>query len=55
MIKETKHNRLTQYNAKTTESILDKIFLPSYPEIYGNVSYGNYLNNATPASEEGTQ
>ena len=55
MIKETKHKRLTQYNAKTTEEVIDKLFLPSYPEIFGNTSYGNYLSGTTPTGEEGTQ
>lgn len=40
---------------KTTEEVIDKLFLPSYPEIFGNTSYGNYLNGATPVGEEGTQ
>ena len=55
MIKETKHKRLTQYNTKTTEEVIDKIFLPSYPEIYGNISYENYLSGTAPNGEEGTQ
>ena len=55
IIKETKHNRLTSYDVKTTEEVIDKIFLPSCPEIYGNTAYNYYLNNTTPAGEEGTQ
>ena len=56
MIKSTKHKRLTQYNAKTTESVTDKIFLPSYPEIFGNISNTfKYLNGDTPTGEEGIQ
>ena len=55
LIVETKHNRLTKYNLKTTEEVNDKIFLPSYSEIFGNVAYLNYLGNTVPTGQEGTQ
>lgn len=40
---------------KTTETVTDSIFLPTYPEIYGNTAYNCYMSNTTPAGEEGTQ
>lgn len=40
---------------KTTETVTDSIFLPTYPEIYGNTAYNGYMSNTTPAGEEGTQ
>ncbi len=57
MIKETKHKRLTTNGetSKTTETVVDKVFLPSYPELFGNTSYAYYLKGTAPASEEGTQ
>ena len=64
-IKSSINNRLTTNGAnpmnggstpdRTTESVTDKLFLPSYPEIFGNISNGLYLCGATPNSEEGTQ
>ena len=57
LIKETKHNRLITNGetSKETEEVIDKIFLPSYPEILGNTRDTSYLNGATPNGEEGTQ
>ena len=40
---------------RATESVTDTLFLPSYPEIFGNVRYDWYLGGGTPNSEEGTQ
>ncbi len=55
LIKDTKHKRLTTYNQTTTEEVVDKFFLPSYPEIFGNTAYQYYIANVKPNSEEGTQ
>lgn len=69
LIKPSVHNRLTtngnnpmtantQDGSKTDrsiETVTDTLFLPSYPEIFGNVAYAGYLGGATPNSEEGTQ
>ena len=55
LIKDTKHRRLTTYNKTTTEEVVDKIFLPSYPEIFGNTAYRYYIANVKPNGEEGTQ
>ena len=57
MIKKTKHKRLTTNgtSSRATEEVIDKLFLPSYPEVFGNISYSYYLSGATPAGEEGTQ
>ena len=68
-IRASKHNRLTtngnnpmtaattngSKTVRTTESVTDTLFLPSYTEIFGNVKYNYYLGGATPNSEEGTQ
>lgn len=68
-IRPSKHNRLTtngnnpmtanttdgSKTVRTTESVTDTLFLPSYTEIFGNVKYNYYLGGATPNSEEGTQ
>jgi len=68
-IRVSKHNRLTtngnnpmtasttngSKTVRTTESVTDTLFLPSYTEIFGNVAYSYYLGGATPNSEEGTQ
>lgn len=48
MIKETKHKRLTTRTGKTTEEVIDKIFLPSYVEIFGNVAGFGYLGTTVP-------
>lgn len=40
---------------KTTETVTDSIFLPTYPEIFGNTAYDYYMSKTTPAGEEGTQ
>lgn len=40
---------------KTTETVTDSIFLPTYPEIFGNTAYDSYMSKTTPAGEEGTQ
>lgn len=57
MIKPIKHNMLNNNGAssKTTESVTDSVFLPTYPEVFGNTAWSYYLNNVTPAGEEGTQ
>ena len=55
LIKDTKHKRLTTYDQTTTEEVVDKIFLPSYPEIFSNTAYQYYIANVKPNSEEGTQ
>ena len=65
IIKPIKHNVLSTRGCsgttsngtavKTTEEVTDKIFLPTYPEIYGNTAFNYYLSNSTPAGEEGTQ
>jgi len=51
-IKTSKHNRHTAYNTSASEVVNDNLFLPSYPEIYGTVSY-SYYTVTSPV--EGTQ
>lgn len=66
MIKPIKHNVLSTRGCsgttnngkpaiKTTEEAIDKIFLPTYPEIFGNIANNFYLSGETPTGEEGTQ
>jgi len=40
---------------KTTETVIDSIFLPTYQEICGNTSDSDYMSGITPDGEEGTQ
>jgi len=42
-IKDSKHYRHTNYNTADSEEVTDTLFLPSYPEIFGTVSYSNYV------------
>ena len=51
-IKSTAHYRHTAYNTADAERVVDKIFLPSYPEMVGTTSNSSY----TPTSPtEGSQ
>lgn len=51
-IKPTKHYRHTNYNTADDEQVIDTLFVPSYPNIYGTESYTYY----TPTTHtEGTQ
>ena len=43
LIKPSKHYRHTTYNGTESEEVTDNLFLPSYPEIYGTASNGNYV------------
>jgi hypothetical protein len=51
-IKESKHYRHTTYNTSDSELVTDKLFLPSYPEIYGT-KVSSYYTVTSPV--EGTQ
>ena len=42
-IKPSKHYRHTTYNGTASEQVIDNLFLPSYPEIFGTASYGSYV------------
>ena len=52
MIKPSKHYRHTTYNGSASEEVIDNIFLPSYPEVFGTESYSFYVPTD---SAEGTQ
>ena len=57
IIKEVNKKNL-QYHTKTDGAPLitkDKIWLLSYPEIFGTTKYQYYLNNADPSNYEGEQ
>ena len=68
-IKASKHNRLTtngnnpttankwdgSKTDRTTEVVIDYLYVPSYTQIYGNVLSTSYLGGATPNNEEGEQ
>ena len=51
-IKPSKHYRHTTYNGTGSEQVTDTLFLPSYPEVFGTVSYSNYV---VTSPTEGTQ
>lgn len=52
LIKPSSHYRHTNHNGTTSEEVIDTLFLPSYPEIYGTAAY-NYYVATNPV--EGTQ
>lgn len=43
LIKPSKNNRHTTYNGSESESIVDNLFIPSYPEIFGSESFSYYV------------
>lgn len=51
-IKSSKHYKHTDYNTSTSEVVIDTLFLPSYPEVYGTTT-DNYYTVTSPT--EGTQ
>lgn len=51
-IKSSSHYRHTTYDGTASEEVTDNLFLPSYPEIFGTVSY-SYYTATNPV--EGTQ
>ena len=57
LIKEVNKKNL-QYHSKADGAPLitkDKIWLLSYPEVFGTIAYNYYLNNANPSNFEGEQ
>lgn len=51
MIKPSKHYRHTTYDGSASEEVIDTLFLPSYPEIWGT----DYSEYAPTNPAEGTQ
>lgn len=57
LIKEVNKKNLTQHTSTSGAPLItkDKIWLLSYPEVFGTTTYSNYLNGNSVSNWEGTQ
>ena len=55
LIKTVTKKNLSTHTSTTTVNTSDKIFLPSYPEVFGTTTYGNYISGGAVSNYEGSQ
>ena len=55
LIKTVTKKNLSTHTGTTTINTSDKIFLPSYPEVFGTTVYSNYISGGAVSNYEGTQ
>ena len=55
LIKTVTKKNLSTHTGTTTINTSDKIFLPSYPEVFGTTTYSNYISGGAVSNYEGSQ